>query len=50
METFSAEVSICAGNFSVTSEFPAQRPVTRSSDVSFDLRLIKRLIKQWRGW
>ena len=29
----------------VTSEFPAQRPVTWSFDVFFDLRLIKRLSK-----
>ena len=27
-----------------------QRPVTRSFDVSFDLRLNKRLSKQWWGW
>ena len=32
-------------------EFPSQRPVTRSSDVSFDLRLNKRLGKQsMRRW
>ena len=31
-------------------EFPAQRPVTRSFDVFFDLRLIKRLSKHSRGW
>ena len=29
---------------------PAQRPVTRSFDVFFDLRSNKRLSKQWRGW
>ena len=29
---------------------PTQRPVTRSFDVFFDLRLNKRLSKQWRGW
>ena len=29
---------------------PAQRPVTRSFDVFFDLRLNKRLSKQSRGW
>ena len=28
-----------------TGEFPAQRPVTRSFDVFFDLRLYKRLSK-----
>ena len=40
METFSALLVICAGNSSVTGEFHAQRPVTRSFDVFvFDLRL-----------
>ena len=38
------------GNSLVTGEFPAQRPVTRSFDVFFDLRLNKRLSKQSRGW
>ena len=37
-------------NSPVTSEFPAQRPVTRSFDVFFDLPLNKRLSKQWWGW
>ena len=50
METISASLVICAGNSSVTSEFPAQRPVTRSFDVFFYLRLNKRFSKQWRGW
>ena len=36
------------GNSPVTGEFPSQRPVTRSFDVFFDLRLIKRLRKQSR--
>ena len=39
METFSALLAICAGNSSVSGEFPAQRPVTISFDVFFDLRL-----------
>ena len=39
METFSALLAICAGNSPVTGEFPAQRPVTWSFDVFFDLRL-----------
>ena len=43
METFSASLAICAGNSPVPGEFPAQRPVTRSFDVFFDLRLNKRL-------
>ena len=34
----------------VTDEFPTQRPVTRSFDVFFDLRLNKRLSKQSQGW
>ena len=46
METFSALLAICAGNSPVTGEFPAQRPVTRSFDVFFDLRLNERLSKQ----
>ena len=50
METFSALLALCAGNSPVTSEFPAQRPVTRSFDVFFDLRLNKRLSKQSLGW
>ena len=50
METFSALLAICAGNSPVSGEFPAQRPVTRSFDVSFDLCLDKRLSKQSWGW
>ena len=50
METFSALLTICAGNSPITGEFPAQRPVTRSFNVFFDLRLNKRLSKQSRGW
>ena len=44
METFSALLGHCAG------EFPAQRPVTRSFDVFFDLRPNKRFSKQPWGW
>ena len=43
METFSVLLAICAGNSPVTAEFPAQRPVTRIFDVSFDLCPNKRL-------
>ena len=50
METFSALLALCAGNSPVSGEFPAQRPVARSFDVFFDLRLNKRLSKQSRGW
>ena len=46
----SSLLAICAGNSPVTGEFPAQRPVTRSFDVFFDLRLNKRLGKQSWGW
>ena len=38
------------GEFTGPGEFPAQRPVTRCFDVFFDLRLNKRLSKQWWGW
>ena len=39
METFSALLTLCAGNSPVTGEFPSRRPVTRSFDVFFDLCL-----------
>ena len=48
METFSVFLTLCVGN-SVTGEFPSQRPVTRSVDVLFDLRLNERLSKQDAG-
>ena len=38
------------GEFTGPGEFPTQRPVTRSFDVSFDLCLNKRLSKQPWGW
>ena len=51
MEKFSMLLAICAGNSPVTDEFPLKRPVTRSFDVFFDLRLNKRLSKQsWSWW
>ena len=37
-------------HFLVTGEFPSQRPVTRSFDVLFDLRLNKRMSKQSTRW
>ena len=44
----------CTGHISLWSQrdpaFPAQRPVTRSFDVFFDLRLNILLSKQSRGW
>ena len=33
IETFSALLALCGGNSPVPSEFPSQRPVTRSFDV-----------------
>ena len=51
IETLSALLAICAGNSPVPGEFPAQRPLTRSFHVFFDLRLNKPLSKQlWDWW
>ena len=51
MEIFSALLALCVGNSPVTGEFPSQRPVTRSFDVFFDLRLNnKQLSKHLWGW
>ena len=50
METFSTLLALCAGYSPVSSEIPAQRPVTRSFDVFFDLHLIKQLSKHLWGW
>ena len=47
---FFALRTICAGNSPVTGEFPTQKPVTRSFDAFFDLRLNGRLNKQSWGW
>ena len=41
---------LCAENSPVTGEFSAERPVTRSFAVFFDLCLNKRLSKQSWGW
>ena len=48
MDTFSALLTLCEGNPPVTGGFHTQRPVTRSFEVFFDLRLNKRLSKQSR--
>ena len=48
METFSALLVLCAGNSPVTGEFPSQRPVMRSFDVFFDLRLNNRAAGELR--
>ena len=50
METFSALLAIWAGNSPASGEFPAQKPVTWSFDVFFDLRLNTRLSKQSWDW
>ena len=50
VRNISVLLAIYAGNSPVTGEFPAQRSVTRSFDVIFDLHRNKRLTKQWRGW
>ena len=50
MDIFSALLALSVGNSPVTGEFPLQRPVTRSFDIYFHLRLNKRLSKQSRGW
>ena len=46
MEICSALLGLYVENSSVTGDFLAQRPATRSFDVLFDLRLNKRLSKQ----
>ena len=51
METFFALLALCEGNSPATGDFHSQRPVTRSFDISVDLRLNKRLSKQsGRRW
>ena len=50
METFAALLAIHAGNSPVIGEFPAQRPVTWSFDVFFNLHQNERLSKQSWGW
>ena len=45
-EKFSALLAFCEGNSPVTGGFPSQRPVTRSLDDFFDLRLNNRSSKQ----
>ena len=50
MGAFSMLLALCVGNSPVPSEFPTQRPVTRSFDAFFDLCLNERLSKQSWGW
>ena len=50
METSSALLALfpfCGEFTPVTGEFPSQRPVTRSLNAFFDLRMNKWLSKQW---
>ena len=47
METFYALLALCTGNSQVTGELPSQRPVTRSFDVFFNLRLNKQSGRRW---
>ena len=46
----SALLALCARNSLVTGEFPIQRPVRQSFDISLDMHLNKRLSKQSWGW
>ena len=46
LATFFALLALCEGNLPVTSGFPSQRPVTRGSDVFFDVCLNKWWSKQ----
>ena len=46
MEPLLVSLVSCAGNSPGTDDFPAQITVTRSFDVSSDLRLNKQLSKQ----
>ena len=43
-------MAFCAGKSTVTGEFPTHRPVTRSFDIFFGLRLNEQLSKQSWGW
>ena len=45
MELCYAVLALCEGNPPVTGGFPSQRPVARSYDVFFDLRL-KQTVEQ----
>ena len=49
METFYALLAFCAGNSSVTGEFPLQRPATRSFDVFFDRAWINGSVNNCEG-
>ena len=44
MKIFTVLLALCSGNSQVTGEFPSQRPVTQSFDVSLICALNKRLV------
>ena len=46
MEIFFALLALSEGKPPVTGGFPSQRPVTRSFDVLFDLRLNEQTVEQ----
>ena len=50
MTSSNGKIYRVTGHSPAPGEFPAQRPVTRSFDVFYDLRLKKRLSKQSWGW
>ena len=50
MTSSNGNVFRVTGHSPATDEIPSQRPVTRSFDVFFDLRLNKRLSKQSKHW
>ena len=50
MEIVSVLLAFCAENSPITGEFAAQRPVTRSLQVFFDLSPNQQLSKQRRRW
>ena len=50
LKTFSVVLALFKRYSPVTGEFPSHRPVTWSFDISFDLRLNKRLSKPSRRW
>ena len=47
MEPLSALLALCVRNSPITGEFPSQRPVTRSFNVFFHLRLNKQSRRRW---
>ena len=51
METIFAQLALCEGKPPVTGVFPSQKVNKASFDIFFDVRLNKRITKQWsRRW